>query len=524
MRWLNLGDAAVDGDRTPSAQSVRSESLERVLLADDNPDMREYASRLLRERYQVTAVCNGADALQSALAEPPDLILSDVMMPELDGFGLLRELRAHPQTRTVPVVLVSARAGEESRVEGLSAGADDYLIKPFTARELLARVAAHLSMNRRRREAEQALKESQATLQGFYDSSPFLMGVADLADGELIPVYGNRAAAEFLEIDGTRLPGAPLHSLGVQAQLQDRLISKCRESRELGGSLQFEFEHLTRAGARWLSANLNYLGIGPAGHPRFSFICEDITGRKQQDELLRKSNEELRRANADLEQFAYSASHDLQEPLRQVAIYSQLLQRRYAGSLDGKAAEYLGYCVEGAQRMESLIRDLLAYSQAARTSDSPTERVDLNEVVEAAKKNLETTIRETGAVIASTPLPSIRADRVPISHVMQNLLSNALKYRSAAPPLVEISAEPGEGFWRLAIRDNGIGIPQRFHEQIFGIFKRLHDRNEYPGTGVGLAICQKVIERYGGRIWVESEEGSGSTFFFTLPDTQTNEN
>ena len=154
----------------------------------------------------------------------------------------------------------------------------------------------------------------------------------------------------------------------------------------------------------------------------------------------------------------------------------------------------------------------------ARTSDSASEPVDLNDVVESATKNLDAIIRETGAVVTSTALPTVRADRVPLSQVMQNLLSNALKYRSALPPRADLWAERDHGCWRLAIRDNGIGIPQRFQNQIFGLFKRLHDRTEYPGSGMGLAICQKIIEPYGGRIWVESEEGQGSTFFFTLPD------
>jgi signal transduction histidine kinase/CheY-like chemotaxis protein len=527
LRWLDLGGPSAADPAAPAILSpslpAQSDARERVLLADDNPDMREYAGRLLRERYHVTAVSNGAEALRSALANPPDLILSDVMMPVLDGFALLRELRAHPETRTIPVVLVSARAGEESRVEGLGAGADDYLIKPFTAREMLARVAAHLSMNRRRREAEQALKESQATLQSFYDSSPLLMGVVDLTGRELIVVYGNRATAEFIEVDAALLPGATLHSLGVPDRIGDLWISRFQECRHSGRSVQFEYQYPTAAGARWLSARVNFLGLSPSGLPRFSYISEDITGRKEQEALIRRSNEELRRANADLEQFAYSASHDLQEPLRQVAIYSQLFQRRYAANLDGRASEYLGYLVEGAQRMETLIRDLLAYSQAAKTSEPSTDTVDMNEVVEFAEKNLAATIQETRAVIAVAPLPTVRAGRVPLCHVMLNLLSNALKYRGADPPCIHVSAEPGNGLWRFAVRDNGIGIPNQFHTQIFGMFKRLHDRNVYPGTGIGLAICQKVVERYGGRIWVESEEGHGSTFFFTLPSAETNE-
>ena len=170
-----------------------------ILLADDNADMRQYVTRLLRDQYTVTAVSDGAQALQAVLKEPPDLVLSDVMMPELNGFDLVRALREDPRTATIPVILLSARAGEESKVEGLSGGADDYLIKPFTSRELLARIGAHLSMRTRREAAEGALKESQATLQSFYDSSPLLMGVAEIAGAQIAQLYRNAAAAKFFD-------------------------------------------------------------------------------------------------------------------------------------------------------------------------------------------------------------------------------------------------------------------------------------------------------------------------------------
>ncbi|HLK21996.1 MAG TPA: ATP-binding protein, partial [Bryobacteraceae bacterium] len=508
LRWLE------DGQPNESRASAAAE---RVLLADDNPDMREYVTRLLSEHYRVTAVSNGEEALKSALSDPPDLILSDVMMPGLDGFALLERLRARPETSTIPVVLVSARAGEESRVEGLGAGADDYLIKPFTARELLARVGSHLSMSRRRRDAELALKESQATLQSFYDSSPFLMGVIEIVDEQIVPVYCNATTAKFFGVPLDTFQTQTGESLRIPRAIDDMWIAQYRRSQREGATVHFEYEHPRPKDAIWLSVNVNYLDTAPGGRPRYSFIAEDITVRKKQEDLLRRSNDELRRANTDLEQFAYSASHDLQEPLRQVAIYSQMLERKYASRLDGDARDYLSFCVEGAQRMEMLISDLLAYSQTTRLFESAPQRVDTNEVLGTVKKNLATRIQETGATVRAADLPVVYADAVPLVHVFQNLLSNALKYRGAQAPEVTISAEQVPGFWRFAVRDNGIGIAKQFHEQIFGIFKRLHGRSEYPGTGIGLAICQKVVERYGGRIWVESEEGKGSTFFFTLP-------
>jgi signal transduction histidine kinase/CheY-like chemotaxis protein len=477
--------------------------------------MREYVERLLRYRYHLVTVSNGEEALRAALANPPDLILSDVMMPVLDGFGLLRELRDHHETSTIPVVLVSARAGEESRVEGLDAGADDYLIKPFTARELLARVGAHLAMSRRRQAAERALQESQATLQSFYDSSPLMMGVVELDGEAILPLYSNLATEKFFDVP----PGTFAGTGSIQRPADALWAEKYRESRLAGKPVHFEYEHPRPSGNVWLSSTVSYLGQSAGGRPKFCYVTEDVTDRKKREALLRRSNDELRRANSDLEQFAYSASHDLQEPLRQVAIYSQLLAREYSEKLGEDATQYLNYCIEGAQRMERLVSDLLAYSQATKGTGSPIQFVDMNEALEAAEKNLTATMRETGAEITAEHLPMVYGDRVPLMHVFQNLISNALKYRSAAPPRVKVWAEPDAGYWRFAVQDNGIGIAKQFHEQIFGIFKRLHDRRDYPGTGIGLAICQKVIERYGGKIWVESELGKGTTFFFTLPES-----
>jgi len=304
--------------------------------------------------------------------------------------------------------------------------------------------------------------------------------------------------------------------LGIAAATERLWVQQYHRSQAEGATVRFEYEH-RGSGSCWLNVIVNYLGTGPSGRPRFSFIAEDVTEKRRADDLLRRSNDELRRANADLEQFAYSASHDLQEPLRQIAVYSQLLEKKYGPNLEGKALDYLGYCVEGAHRMQMLIHDLLSYSQASKAASHPGDLVDTDLVIENVRKNLATTIEEAGAVLTVSPLPKVYGDAVPLTHLFQNLVSNAVKYRSARVPEITVDAAEDGRFWRFAVRDNGIGIPSEFRTQIFGIFKRLHDRNAYPGTGIGLAICQRVVENHGGRIWVESEEGRGSTFFFTLP-------
>jgi PAS domain S-box-containing protein len=237
------------------------------------------------------------------------------------------------------------------------------------------------------------------------------------------------------------------------------------------------------------------------------------------NDSLRFSNEELRRANEDLNQFAYSASHDLQEPLRMISIYTQLLGRRCGNLLDSEAHDFMKYTLDGAQRMEMLLRDLLAYTHAVNIRGVPDKPVDSGDALRIAIANLQTAVTSTGAMIHVGDLPAVRAYDVHLVQLFQNLIGNALKYRSAAPPVIEISAraDSEDGRWVFSVRDNGLGIAPRFHEQVFGLFKRLYTAQEYPGTGIGLAICQKLVERYGGRIWLESEEGRGATFFFTLP-------
>ena len=237
--------------------------------------------------------------------------------------------------------------------------------------------------------------------------------------------------------------------------------------------------------------------------------CIDITERKE-------AEEELQRANEDLNQFAFAASHDLQEPLRMITSYSQLLVKGYTGQLDEQASMCVNYITDGTQRMRDLLADLLAYTQVTAEGLEPAAFIDLNVIFQKAVANLSAAIEETQAVVSSEPLPLVRGEEAHFLQLFQNLIGNAIKYRGNAAPQVRVSAAKTEGFWRVAVTDNGIGIDPEYHQRIFGVFKRLHGKT-IPGTGIGLAICQRVVERYGGRIWVESQVNGGSTFFFTLP-------
>ena len=244
---------------------------------------------------------------------------------------------------------------------------------------------------------------------------------------------------------------------------------------------------------------------------------EDV--RRLNAELERRvqeRTEELSRSNDELRQFAYVASHDLQEPLRTVGSYAQLLAKRYKGKLGSDADEFIGYMVGGVNRMHTLLNDMLAFSRVTQNQNKPFTRAQLDAVLNTALMNLELTIKESGAEITSSHLPTAACDETQIGQVFQNLIGNAIKYKSADPPRIEISAEKRSEDWVISVKDNGIGIDPQYHERIFGIFKRLHGR-ELPGTGMGLAICKRIVERHGGRIWVESEQGKGADFRFSLP-------
>ena len=241
-----------------------------------------------------------------------------------------------------------------------------------------------------------------------------------------------------------------------------------------------------------------------------------LRARMRQYEIRRRQ-ETLVRVNADLEQFAYSASHDLQEPIRNISIYSELLSRRYGGLLDEKGREYLTYVNAGARRMEMLVRDLLAYTKAGSTTDELPEPVEAENALRAALLNLSEAIRQNDAQVTYGALPEVRMREVHLQQLFQNLIGNAIKYRSERTPQISISAQTIDGRWLFQVRDNGIGLDPEYREQIFGLFKRLHNNDEYTGTGIGLAICQRIVNRYRGRIWVESEPGNGSSFFFSAP-------
>jgi PAS domain S-box-containing protein len=242
----------------------------------------------------------------------------------------------------------------------------------------------------------------------------------------------------------------------------------------------------------------------------------DITERKRSEEHLRKTLADLECSNKELEQFAYVASHDLQEPLRMVSSYTQLLERRYKAKLDNDAQEFIAYAVDGANRMQRLIKDLLSFSRIG-TKGNSFKPTDCNVVLGRARADLKMFIEENNALVTNYELPTVMADEMQLLEVFQNLISNGIKFRNKELPRIHVSAKKNKNEWLFSVRDNGQGIDPQYHDRIFVIFQRLHAKEEYPGTGIGLAICKRIVERHGGRIWMESELGKGSTFYFTIP-------
>jgi len=257
-------------------------------------------------------------------------------------------------------------------------------------------------------------------------------------------------------------------------------------------------------------------------------LAREVSERKEAEDQVRKLNEELElrvrartaeleRSNKELEQFAYVASHDLQEPMRMVTTFTQLLARQYQGQLGADADQFIGFALSGASRMQTLIADLLEYSRSDRPEVNQTTVVNATDAVKAAVDNLKGLIAETGATVVFGELPELRASRTQLIQLFQNLIGNGIKYRRDVPPRIEVAATRDGSYWVFSVTDNGVGIAPAYQEKIFNLFQRLHGR-DVPGTGLGLAICRKIVQSHGGRLWVESEPGQGSRFSFSLPD------
>jgi PAS domain S-box-containing protein len=386
-------------------------------------------------------------------------------------------------------------------------------------RDLAARTAELSAANARLaedldaiRNAEEALQSSETRYRRLFETAKDGILVLDEEAGVITDV--NPALTEMLGYSRHDLIGRepwvifPLDEMDVNMETFRQLLS--------AGSVRREDLPLEKKDGRRIS--VEFVSNVYLSSDRKVIQCNlrDITERKRHGEERRKLTEDLLRSNEELQHFAYVASHDLQEPLRMISSYLQLLARRYKGRLDTDADEFIDYAVDGAKRMQNMIVALLSYARVG-THGGELKEVDAGAALGAALDNLKLAVEDSGAQVTHDPLPTVPADESQLTQLFQNLISNSLKFRGTGPPIIHVSARRDGGYWVFSVKDNGIGIDTEYGERIFRIFQRLHGKGDYPGTGIGLSICKKIVERHGGRIWIESAPGEGATFYFTLP-------
>ncbi len=359
-----------------------------------------------------------------------------------------------------------------------------------------------------RKRAEEALKESEEKFQAISEASPAAIFVYR---GERVE-YANQAALSISGYSQDEL--LSMSFVDIINPESRKLVREGIKERMAGNPdlARYRFGIITKSGEeRWLDVSsglITYLG-SRAG----IVICIDITDQKRMEE-------ELKRSNADLQQFAYIASHDLKEPIRGISSFLNLLQKNYRNKvLDEKAQDYIGFAVDGATRMQQLINDILAYSRV-ETRGRQFANVNMNDAVAIALRDLRLSVQRNEASIMHDELPTIDGDKNQMVMLLENLIGNAIKFRGKNAPIIHISAKDGQSFWTFSVKDNGIGIEKKYQDRVFDMFERLHTRNEYEGTGIGLAIAKRIVERHRGKIWVESDLGKGTTFFFTIPKSK----
>lgn len=456
----------------------------RILIVEDSATQAEKLRYILeRNGYGVTVTRNGREALEAIRRQVPSLVISDIIMPEMDGFTLCSRLKGEDETKGIPVILLTSLAESEDVLKGLQSGADNFIVKPYDEKYLLSRID-HIRIN--------------TNLQ---NGSKMEMGVELYFKGERYFINSERK--QILDLLLSTYEGAV------------RKNRELLESREKVEALNEELERKVQERTADLRAEIEERKRTEEELTQYRHKLEELV--RERTEELNETVRRLEASNRDLEQFAFVASHDLQEPLRMVAGYMQLLERKYHGKLDEKADTYIAFAVDGSKRMQKLIEGLLSYSRISHGAEFG--RVDTNAVFAGAIANLAAAIGESEAVVEAGALPTVRGDEIQLTQLFQNLIGNAVKYRKTdTRPHVRVSAERRGKEWLFSVRDNGIGIDPQYFDRIFHVFQRLHTQDEYQGTGIGLASCKKIVERHHGRIYVESSPGGGSVFYFSIPD------
>lgn len=510
-----------------------------ILVVDDNADMVKYLVRILEKNYRIITASNGKEALDKLVATNPDLVVSDIMMPVMDGVQLLKAIKSDTRTTKIPVMLLSARAGEEARIEGYDLGADDYLVKPFSSKELLARVRAQINISKTRSHLDRLLKQ-------VFEQTPAAITIIKRQD------YTVEFANElYLQIVGKGQDFIGRSLFESLPELKNQVVPKLLDEVMTTGVAHEGKEleiYLHRHGGRdktyfnFVYHPLKELDGTISGVIVVCFEVTELVNAKNRAEKsealleekvrlrtaeLETKNAMLQKANSELEQFAYVASHDLQEPLRKIRTFSSILQRNFPDNAN--STSYFEKIHSASDRMAKLIKDVLNYSKLSSQVELSFKPVDLNKILSDVLLDFELLIEESKAKVTSEKLPTINGLELQLHQLFANLISNALKF-SKGHPLLKISSRTiskeeaadfqlradGQSFVEIRFVDNGIGFDPRFAEQVFVIFQRLQDK-ETTGTGIGLALCKKIVENHQGIIRAESAPGLGTTFFVYLP-------
>lgn len=471
-----------------------------------------------------TEICPDAAGLTVELRRGAGVVLiaEEALTPE--SISLLRQaFGTQPPWSDLPILVLSI-AGESTPLGAhllkrwTALGNVTVIERPVRPATLLSVINAALRARRRQYEVQRLFENllvAEERLRTMIESAQDYAIINLNLGGEV--TYWNAGAERLLGYAEDAIVGNPIDILFPEEERRSGVPAQERETALRTGHAETEGWRVRQDGSRfWASGVVNPTRDAGGRVIGFVKVLRDMTAQKRSEERLAEQALALQRSNDDLQRFAYVASHDLQEPLRAIGSYSQLLVRKAEGRLDEDSKQFVHFIVDGVDRMHTLIHDLLEFSRLTSSEPEPAQRVDCNAVLGLALRHLQPRIAARGARIRFERLPVVLGNESRLLQVLQNLIGNALKYCDTTPE-ISITAVRDHDYWQIVVRDNGIGIPPEHHENIFGLFRRLHSRTKYPGTGIGLATCKRIVEQLGGRIWVKSSPGAGSEFYVTLP-------
>ncbi|MCJ7813262.1 ATP-binding protein [bacterium] len=492
----------------------------QILIVEDNQVVAtDLKKRIEKLGYGIFAIVDSGEAVLSAIKEnQPDIILMDIVLKgRMSGIETVGKIKS---SFDIPVIYITAFGDANTLVQAKESGPYQIISKPFKDKDLYASIEMALYKHT----MEKRVKTSEKKYHLIFEIAVNL--IVSINDQNVITDCNSRIK-QVLDYTQDEIIGQSIAKILLPDDT--RKVLKMLNNIRLGGTFKNIKYRMIKKDGSVVHVEMNSSVIKEFNGASLQIICfiENVTENKKMEEelekyrehleeLVKERTEELKRSNDELQHFAYTISHDLQEPLRMVSVYTQLLGHRYKGKLDSDADAFIENASSGAIRMYQLIKDVLTYSRIERWGSS-FQPTDCSEVFNEVLKNLKITIEDSRAAIACGDLPTVIGDRTQLIQLFQNLISNAIKYRDKKIPKIQVGAEGNDDEWLFYVKDNGIGIDPKYAKKIFMIFQRLHNRDKYAGTGVGLAVCKKIVEWHNGKIWVESEEGKGAAFYFTIP-------